>query len=227
MRENEGCSGPAAAEASLLRPSGAKALFLFAHGAGAGVLHPFMETTARDLADRDIATLRYPFPYMVEGRRRPDRQPVLIDSVRAAHAAARQQYADLPLFAGGKSMGGRMTSLAVAERPLPGVEGIIFLGFPLHRPGEESEARAKHLRSVELPMLFVQGTRDRLAAIDRIERVCAELGNRATLHVVEGADHGFAVLKRSGRTAEEVHSGIAAAVAEWIDARLTIGPVQK
>jgi predicted alpha/beta-hydrolase family hydrolase len=227
MAGNEGGSGRAAAEAPLLRPRGAKALLLFAHGAGAGVHHPFMETTARDLADRDVATMRYPFPYMAQGRRRPDPQPVLIESVRAAHASARSQCPDLPLFAGGKSMGGRMTSRAIAERPLPGVQGIIFLGFPLHRPDDESDARAEHLRSVDLPMLFVQGTRDRLAAIDRIGRVCEELGSRATLHVVEGADHGFAVLKRSGRTAEEVRSGIAAAVAEWIAARLTIGPVQK
>ncbi len=227
MTGNDGGSGRAAAEAPVLRPPGARALFLFAHGAGAGVHHRFMENTARDLADRDVATLRYPFPYMAEGRRRPDRQPVLIDSVRAAHATARQEYPDLPLFAGGKSMGGRMTSLAVAERPLPGVEGIIFLGFPLHRPGDASEARAEHLWKVDLPMLFVQGTRDRLAAIDRIERVCEERGSRATLHVVEGADHGFAVLKRSGRTADEVRSEIADAVTEWIDARLTIGPVQE
>jgi len=186
-----------------------------------------METTARDLADRGVATLRYPFPYMAEGRRRPDRQPVLIESVREAREAARRRCPDLPLFAGGKSMGGRMTSLAVAERPLPGVGGIIFLGFPLHRPGDESDARAEHLRNVDLPMLFVQGTRDRLAALDRIGRVCSELGSRATLHVVEGADHGFAVLRRSGRSEAEVRSEIADAVAEWIDARLTIGPVPK
>ena len=224
---DEDVTGRTAAEALLLRPAAARALFLFAHGAGAGMRHPFMKTTARDLADRDVATLRYPFPYMAEGRRRPDRQPVLVESVRAAHAAARRQCPDLPLFAGGKSMGGRMTSLAVAERPLPGLEGIIFFGFPLHRPGDESETRAEHLRSVDLPMLFVQGTRDRLAEIGRIERVCAELGSRATLHVVDGADHGFAVLKRSGRTAEEVGRGIADAVASWIDARLTIGPVQE
>lgn len=124
-------------------------------------------------------------------------------------------------------MGGRMTSLAIAERPLPGVEGIIFLGFPLHRPGDESDARAEHLRRLDLPLLFVQGTRDRLARIERIERVCADLGSRATLHFVEGADHGFSILKRSGRTAEDVHGEIAAAVADWIDRRLTIGPVPK
>lgn len=224
MREE---GGPAASAAPFLQPPDARALFLFAHGAGAGVHHPFMETAARDLADRDVATLRYPFPYMAEGRRRPDRQPVLIESVRAAHAAARRKAPDLPLFAGGKSMGGRMTSLAIAERPLPGVEGIIFLGFPLHRPGDESDARAEHLRRVDLPLLFVQGTRDRLARIERIERVCADLGSRATLHFVEGADHGFSILKRSGRTAEDVHGEIAAAVADWIDRRLTIGPVPK
>jgi predicted alpha/beta-hydrolase family hydrolase len=220
-------SGRAAAGPLLLRPPGARALFVFAHGAGAGMHHPFMEAAAADLADRRVATLRYPFPYMAEGRKRPDSRPTLIESVRAARVAAREEAPELPLFAGGKSMGGRMTSLAIAERPLPGVAGLIFLGFPLHRPGEESDARAEHLRGVDLPMLFIQGTRDRLARIERIERVCAALGPRAILHVVEGADHGFGVLKRSGRTAEDVRCEIADAAANWIDRRLTIGPVPK
>ena len=220
-------SGRPAGESLLMRPPGARALFLFAHGAGAGMRHPFMETAARELADRRVATLRYLFPYMAEGRKRPDPRAALIESVRAARVAARENAPDLPLFAGGKSMGGRMTSLAIAERPLPGVAGLIFLGFPLHRPGEESEARAEHLGGVDLPMLFIQGTRDRLARIERIERVCAALGPRATLHVIDGADHGFAVLKRSGRTAGDVRGEIADAAANWIVRRLTVGPVPK
>lgn len=185
--------------------------------------HPFMESAARDLAEREIATLRYEFPYMAAGRKLPDRQTTLIESVRAACLAARREVPDLPLFAGGKSMGGRMTSMALAERPVEEVLGLIFLGFPLHRPGDGSDSRADHLGEVKVPMLFVQGTRDRLAELERIERVCAHLGPRATLHVVEGADHGFAVLKRSGRTPTEVQSEVADAVAGWINGCLTAG----
>jgi predicted alpha/beta-hydrolase family hydrolase len=182
-----------------------------------------MESTARDLAERRIATLRYEFPYMAAGRKLPDGRMKLIESVRAACVAARQEVPDLPLFAGGKSLGGRMTSMTLAEQPVDGVLGLIFLGFPLHRPGEGSDSRADHLGDVKVPMLFVQGTRDRLAQLARIERVCADLGPRATLHVVEGADHGFAVLKRSGRTRTEVQSEVADAVAGWITGCLTAG----
>jgi predicted alpha/beta-hydrolase family hydrolase len=204
-----------------LRPSGAKALLVFAHGAGAGMQHPFMESVARELADRRIATWRFEFPYMAAGRKRPDRAAVLVDSVRGAVRDAGVTAPDLPLFAGGKSLGGRMTSTAAAEAPLPGVQGIVFLGFPLHRPGDDSDARADHLSRVEVPMLFLQGTRDRLAEIDRIRRVCAALGPRSALHVVDGADHGFSVPKRSGRTDERVREELADAVAEWITRRLT------
>jgi predicted alpha/beta-hydrolase family hydrolase len=183
--------------------------------------HPFMESMARELANRKIATWRFEFPYMAIGRKLPDRSPVLVKSVRHAVETAREASPDLPLFAGGKSMGGRMTSMAAAEAPLQGVQGIVFLGFPLHRPADHSDARADHLDEVHLPMLFLQGTRDRLAEIDRIRSVCAGLGPRSVLHVVDGADHGFSVLKRSGRTDAGVREELADAVAEWTSRRLT------
>jgi predicted alpha/beta-hydrolase family hydrolase len=206
----------------LLRPPKASALFLFAHGAGAGMRHPFMEAASHALAARRIATLRYEFPYMKAGRRMPDRQGTLEDTVRSAVALAVQSAPELPLFAGGKSMGGRMTSTAVAQAPLDGVRGIVFYGFPLHRPGDESDSRADHLAEVALPMLFLQGTRDRLAELARVQAVCERFRDRVTLHVVEGADHGFSVLKRSGRTEAGVQDEMADAVARWM--RLTTGP---
>jgi predicted alpha/beta-hydrolase family hydrolase len=208
----------------LLRPPDARAILVFAHGAGAGMRHPFMEATANDLADRGVATLRFQFPYMAEGRRAPDRPPRLVASVREACAAALVEAPDLPLFAGGKSMGGRMTSTAVAEDAIEALQGLVFLGFPLHRPGDPSDARADHLSAVTLPMLFVQGTRDRLAELGRIRRICAAIGDRAALHVVEGADHGFEILKRSGRTEAEVRDELSGAVSEWISGRLTTAP---
>ena len=206
----------------LVRPPVATALFLFAHGAGAGMRHPFMEAASRALAERRIATLRYEFPYMAAGRRIPDRQGTLVDTVRAAAETAFELVPELPRFAGGKSMGGRMTSTAAAEAPLVGVRGIAFYGFPLHRPGDESDARADHLADVALPMLFLQGTRDRLAELDRVRGVCDRLRYRATLHVVEGTDHGFSVLKRSGRTDAGVQEEMADAVTRWMS--LTTGP---
>ncbi len=209
--------------ALLLRPPAATALYLFAHGAGAGMRHPFMEAVSHTLAARRIATLRYEFPYMTAGRRMPDSRGTLVETVRAAARTAAELAPELPLFAGGKSMGGRMTSTAAAEQTLAGVQGIVFYGFPLHRPGDESDARAEHLADVALPMLFIQGTRDRLAELDRVRRVCERLGPPATLHVVEGADHGFSVLKRSGQTDSEVQEGMADAAAGWIR-QLTTGP---
>ena len=208
-------------EPIFLRPPDARAILLFAHGAGAGMRHPFMESMACRFADRGIATWRYEFPYMAEGRKRPDRPAVLVDTVRRAAAESYDAAPELPRFAGGKSMGGRMTSTAAAERSLPSVRGLVFMGFPLHRPGEDSDARADHLEAVRLPMLFLQGTRDRLARIDRIDRVCTGLGPRATLHVVQGADHGFSVLKRSGRTDSAIRDELADVVAEWIFGSLT------
>lgn len=201
----------------LLRPEDARFLYVLAHGAGAGMEHPFMEEIARRLAVRGVASLRYQFPYMEAGRKRPDRQPRLEATVRAAVAAAADAASGLALIAGGKSMGGRMTSNAQAARPLPGVRGIAFLGFPLHQPRQRDTGRSAHLDAVTLPMLFVQGTRDRLADLDQIEPVVRRLGDRATLHVVDGGDHSFNVLKRSGRDREEVMAEVADAVAEWGD----------
>jgi predicted alpha/beta-hydrolase family hydrolase len=196
----------------LLRPPESRWLLLLAHGAGAGMRHPFLERTAEELAARQVATLRYQFPYMEAGRKRPDYEPKLLATVRSAVAEARRVASDLPLFAGGKSMGGRMTSLAASKEALPGVVGLVFLGFPLHAPGREGAARAEHLAAVEVPMLFLQGTRDALADLERLRPVCESLGRRALLHVVEGGDHSFRVLKRSGRDEDEVMAELADAV---------------
>jgi predicted alpha/beta-hydrolase family hydrolase len=199
----------------LLRPPDAWAIYVLAHGAGAGMRHAFLEAIAESLARQGIATLRYQFPYTESGVRRPDPPGVLQATVRAAVAKAREIAPDLPLVAGGKSLGGRMTSNAAAHHPLPGVLGLVFLGFPLHPPKQPGESRADHLDAVELPMLFLQGTRDALAELDLIIAVCGRLGPRATLHVVEGADHSFAVLKRSGRNEAEVLEELALAIKEW------------
>jgi predicted alpha/beta-hydrolase family hydrolase len=199
----------------LLRPANAWVIYALAHGAGAGMRHRFMESVAAALAERGIATLRYQFPYTEAGSRRPDPPGVLQATVRAAVEAAREQAAGLPLVAGGKSLGGRMTSNAQAQRPLTGVAGLVFLGFPLHPPKQPGEQRAEHLARVELPMLFLQGTRDALAHLELMRPVCDRLGARATLHVVEGGDHGFEVLKRSGRTDAEVMDELAETVASW------------
>lgn len=209
---------PAAGEVSaiLLKPPECRALLVFGHGAGAGMRHRFMDGMAEALATHDIVTFRYQFPYAEAGRRRPDRASVLTGTVRAAVAAAREIEPDLPLLAGGKSMGGRMTSTAQVESALPGARGVVFFGFPLHRPGDPSDARADHLQDVHVPMLFMQGTRDRLAEMDRIESVVRKLGDRATLRVVEGGDHGFDVLKRTGKSAAEVYDEMARAVRSWI-----------
>ncbi|MGI9591521.1 MAG: alpha/beta hydrolase family protein [Myxococcota bacterium] len=199
----------------LSRPADARWLLVMGHGAGAGPRHVFLETAASRLADRGIATFRYAFPYAEKGGRRPDPRPVLLATVRSAVDAARREAGDLPLLAGGKSMGGRMTSLASAEAPLPGVAGIAFFGFPLHPAGRPPGDRAEHLAHVKVPMLFLQGTRDRLADLDLLRPVCAALGERAQLHVVEGADHSFHVLKRSGRTPDQVMDELADAVCDW------------
>lgn len=201
----------------LLRPEGAHCLFALAHGAGAGMNHPFMEDMAGRLAARGVASFRYQFPYAEAGSRRPDPGPVLRATVRAALAAAAGIAGDLPLVAGGKSMGGRMTSLAAAEAPLPGVRGIAFLGFPLHAAGRASSERADHLAQVAVPMLFLQGTRDALADLARLRPVCERLGERATLHVVEGGDHSFELPKKLGRAPGEIHAELAGAIAAWAD----------
>jgi predicted alpha/beta-hydrolase family hydrolase len=201
--------------ALLLRPAGARWLLVFAHGAGAGMRHRFMAAMSAALTEQHIATFRYQFPYMEAGGRRPDSRATLLTTVRSAIAAARAAAPDLPLLAGGKSMGGRMTSLAAAEAPLEGVLGLVFFGFPLHAAGRPSGERGAHLADIGVPMLFLQGERDQLADLALLRPVCAGLGERARLHVVPTADHSFHVLKRSGRTDAEVLVELAATVAAW------------
>jgi predicted alpha/beta-hydrolase family hydrolase len=197
-------------------PDAAKACFVLAHGAGAGMTHPFMAAAAAELAARGIATLRYQFPYMEQGSKRPDPPNVAHATVRAAVAAAHRHCSALPLFAGGKSFGGRMTSQAQAASPLPGVRGLAFLGFPLHPAGKPSVDRARHLFEVRIPMLFLQGTRDTLAQTDLLAKVVEDLGHRATLRFSSGADHSFHVLARSGRTDEQVKGELFDTLADWI-----------
>jgi predicted alpha/beta-hydrolase family hydrolase len=204
--------------ALLIRPVEARACFVFAHGAGAGMAHPFMETVAQGLSERGVATLRYQFPYMEKGSKRPDPPAVAHAAVRAAVAEAGRCCAGLRLIAGGKSFGGRMTSQAQAISPLPGVGGLAFFGFPLHPAGKPSSDRAKHLSDVQVPMLFLQGTRDNLAELGLLELVVKGIGPSASLHVVEGADHSFHVLARSGRNDREVMGEILDAFAGWIGA---------
>lgn len=199
----------------LVRPEDADRLLVLAHGAGAGMRHAFMESVAQRLAARRIATFRYQFPYMEHGSRRPDFLPILVATVRAACAAAREAAGDLPMLAGGKSLGGRMTSTAAAREALPGVEGLVFFGFPLHPPGRPGRERAAHLAEVDLPMLFLQGTRDKLAGLELLRPVCEELSPRASLRIIEGGDHSFHVLKRSGRTDEEALDELANATRDW------------
>ncbi len=205
--------------ALLLRPAEASWLLVLGHGAGAGMNHRFMAELAERLAERRIATLRYRFPYREAGRRRPDRAPVLESTVRAAIATAGELAPELPLLAGGKSMGGRMTSRAVAAERPAALRGLVFFGFPLHPAGRPGVDRAEHLSAVRLPMLFLQGDRDALAGLDLLRPVCAALGERATLRVIAGADHGFHVLKRSGRDDAEVLDELAEATADWATAR--------
>jgi uncharacterized protein len=201
--------------ALLVRPDDAWAGYVLAHGAGAGMRHSFMERIALALAGRGVATLRYQFPYVEHAGRRPDPPGVLEATVRAAAAKARELMPGLPLVAGGKSMGGRMTSGAMARRPLEEVRGIVFLGFPLHPAKQPGSARGEHLERVQAPMLFLQGTRDSLADLDLITKVCTGLGPRATLHVVDGADHSFSVLKRSGRSDDQVLDELADTITDW------------
>jgi predicted alpha/beta-hydrolase family hydrolase len=206
--------------ALLQRPADAFCLLVLSHGAGAGMTHPFMDAMAERLATRGVASFRYQFSYMEKGGRRPDPRPLLLATVRSAVAAAQQAEPELPLLAGGKSMGGRMTSLAAAAEPLASVRGIAFIGFPLHPAGKAGRERADHLRDVDVPLLFLQGTRDRLAELDGMKAVCAELGARARLHVVDGGDHSFHVLKRSGRSDEEVLDELADVLARWARERV-------
>lgn len=202
----------------LLRPADAKALYVFAHGAGVGMHHANMQSNARGLAERGIATLRYQFPYMEKGQRRPDPPRIAHAAVRAAVAKAAELADGLPLFAGGRSYGGRMTSQAQSIDPLPGVSGLIFLGFPLHPAGAPGVDRAEHLARVEVPMLFVSGERDALAELALLRDLVGELGARATLHVVAAADHTLKVPASSGRTNPEAEAEALDAIARWIAA---------
>ncbi len=203
--------------AVLERPRGAHALYVFAHGAGAGMHHVFMEDMATRLGRRGVATLRYHFRYMESATRRPpDARRVLERCVRGAIEAATRSTRGLPIVAGGKSMGGRISSHVMAMDPPGAVQGLVFLGFPLHPPKKPGTTRADHLGDVRGPMLFVQGTRDALADMRLMQPTVTRLGRRATLHVVDGADHGFHVLKRSGRTDDEAMDEIADAVESWI-----------
>jgi hypothetical protein len=204
--------------AILVRPQGAESLLVLAHGAGAGMNHPFTQSLATELAAVKVATLRFQFPYMEQQRKIPDRPPALTAAVVAAVDAASRAAPDLPVFAGGKSLGGRMTSLAASERDLDGVRGLIFFGFPLHPPNQPGTKRAQHLRLVKLPMLFFQGTRDKLADLNLLRPIYAELGSRATLHVIDTADHSFHVLKSSGKTDAAVLQELAKTAATWTQA---------
>jgi predicted alpha/beta-hydrolase family hydrolase len=205
----------ASLSALLTLPPQARACFVFAHGAGAGMTHAFMAAVAEGLAERDVATLRYQFPYMEKGGKRPDPPAVAHAAVRGAVAAAAEHCPGLPLIAGGKSFGARMTSQAQAKAPLAGVQGLAFFGFPLHPAGKPSSDRADHLTDVKVPMLFLQGTQDKLAELDLLKPVVKKLGSRATLHLVEAADHSFHVPKRSGRNDSEVMVELLDMFAAW------------
>jgi predicted alpha/beta-hydrolase family hydrolase len=193
-----------------------RALFVLAHGAGAGMRHAFLQAVADGLACRGVATLRYQFPYVEARKQRPDPPAVAVATVRAAVACAAGLAPRVPLVAGGKSFGGRMTSTAQAAEPLPGVRGLAFLGFPLHPPGRPAIDRGDHLAAVRVPMLFLQGTRDEFAEPALIHEVCSSLGARARLHEVESADHSFHVPKRSGRTDAQVLDELLDTMARWI-----------
>ena len=200
----------------LQAPPEARACYVVAHGAGAGMAHPFMASIANGLAERGIAALRYQFPYMEQGAKRPDVPKLAHATVRAAVVEASRLVPGLALFAGGKSFGGRMTSQAQAASPLPGVRGLVFLGFPLHPAGQPSVERAKHLFDVQIPMLFLQGTRDNLANLQLLEALCQQLGARATLKLFQEADHSFHVPARTGRKDSEVRVELLDMLAEWM-----------
>ncbi len=196
-------------------PRDACCCYVLAHGAGAGMRHPFMDAIARALAAHGVGTLRYEFPYMERRSKRPDTMPVAIARVREAVVEAGRLAPGLPLIAGGKSFGGRMTSNAQAAEPLPGVVGLAFLGFPLHPPGKPGDERAVHLSAVHLPMLFLQGTRDEFAHLDLLGPLVDRMGDRATLELIDGADHSFKLPKAAGRTADSVMDELAAKLADW------------
>ena len=207
--------------ALLLVPRQARACYVLAHGAGAGMTHAFLEAVAVELGERGIATLRYQFPYMEQGGKRPDPPKLAHATVRAAVAEAHRLVPKLPLIAGGRSFGGRMTSQAQAVATLPGVLGLAFLAFPLHAAGRPSDERAAHLFDVHVPMLFIQGTRDELADLGHLQPVIERLGDRATLALFQDADHSFHVPARTGRKDPEVRREILDRLAAWIDRLLS------
>ena len=204
----------------LQEPSQARACYVLAHGAGAGMAHPFMVAVADGLAERGIATLRYQFPYMEQGSKRPDAPKLAQATVRAAVTQASHLVPNLALVAGGKSFGGHMTSQAQAQSPLPEVRGLAFLGFPLHAAGRLSDERTRHLFEVEIPMLFLQGTRDALADVQLMEKLAQQLGPRATLKLLSDADHSFHVPARTGRKDADVRVEVLDALATWIETRI-------
>jgi predicted alpha/beta-hydrolase family hydrolase len=206
----------------LQTPREARACCVMAHGAGAGMAHPFMQAMANALAGKGIATLRYQFPYMELGSKRPDTPKLAQATVRAAVAEASRLVPDLALFAGGKSFGGRMTSQAQAASLLSGVRGLVFLGFPLHPAGQPSDARGAHLFDVQIPMLFLQGTRDQLADLPLLQTLVGKLGTRATLKLFQDADHSFHVPARTGRKDSEVMAEMSQALADWIELAIPI-----
>ena len=208
----------------LQTPPAARTCYVMAHGAGAGMTHAFMASIANDLAERGIGTLRYQFPYMERGSKRPDTPKLAHATVRAAVAEASRLAPELALFAGGRSFGGRMTSQAQAVSPLPGVRGLVFLGFPLHPAGKPSDERAAHLSNVQIPMLFMQGTRDELAELPLLKTLAEQLGVRATLRLIQDADHSFHVPARTGRKDSEIRVDMANAVADWIEMTIARGP---
>ena len=203
--------------AILMHPADARWLLMLAHGAGAGMTHPFLEKLARELGSVGIATLRYQFPYMEERRRAPDSPAVATATVAAAVRAGAKAAPGLALLAGGKSFGGRMSSQAASQGLLEGVRGLVFFGFPLHPPSKPGTKRAEHLAKVPMPILFLQGTRDTLADLSLLRPICAELGSRATLHIIETADHSFHMLKSSGQTDLDALRELAQTTASWAE----------
>jgi predicted alpha/beta-hydrolase family hydrolase len=208
--------------ALLLAPNSPRACYVMAHGAGAGMEHAFMSATARELATASIATLRFQFPYTERGSKRTDAPAVCHATIRAAVATAARELPNVPLFAGGRSFGGRMSSQAQAEHPLSGVRGLVFLGFPLHPAGRPETSRAAHLVKVTIPMLFLQGTRDELATLSLLEPLIEQLGPRATLHLLQDADHSFHVPAKSGRKDPDVRAEALRTMNDWIDTILAM-----
>jgi len=207
--------GAGEVSALLLLPAEARVMLALAHGAGAGMTHPFLASLAAELAAVGVATLRYQFPYMEQRRRVPDSPAVLTATVRAAVRMAAEAAPRLPLIAGGKSMGGRMSSQAAAQQPLDTVRGLVFFGFPLHPPNKPGTKRAEHLKQVTIPMLFLQGTRDTLADLTLLKPICEGLGSRATLHIIDTADHSFHLLKKSGKADADALRELAQTTASW------------